>query len=376
MMVGISAGPPGRTVTPAIFAHGMLPVGPGPMPYQVDPLLAAPELDLCASRLWYDATLRHALPPGGRAWLAFVGPPGSMAVPLLDVNGRLESLTTPYTITWRPLVAAWAGPVALEAAGAELGLLLRHRPPTLLKAIEADNPALTPLIAGLRTAGLSVKRYAHFGNWYESLPAGVVWDDYVATREQPLRGLLRSMAAGREGGSSFELLQAPGAALDAGIASYDALRAQGRKGPEPAPGFPGALMRAAATEGLLRLGVLRARDDGRPLAAQYWILSDRRAIMMSAVHDVTTSGISPCAGLTARMVAAFIAEGVGGIDLGRGDDTHKRLWARERRQRIGLLVADPLNVEGMLALARHAAGRGRRRLINLFSRRAAGDRGR
>jgi hypothetical protein len=375
-MAGVNAVTPGSSTVPSIFAHGMLPVGREEMPYQADPLLAAPEQDLFASRLWYDLTLRHALPPGGQAWLAFVGPIGTMAVPLLDVNGRLESLSTPYTVTWRPLVAAWAGPVAMEAAAAELGMLLRHRPPILLKAIEADNPVLTPLCAGLRSVGLSVKRYAHFGNWYEPLPAGCVWDDYVATREQPLRGLLQSMGAGGESGKRFDLLHAPGAALEAGIADYEALRARVRKSPEPAPGFPGALMRATAAKGLLRLGVLRARDDGRPLAAQYWLLSGGWAVMVNAVCDTAAPGALACTGLTARMVASLIGEGVSGIDLGRGDDAFKRFWARERRQRIGLLVADPLNVAGMVALARHAAGRGRRRLINLFSRRTGGERGR
>lgn len=359
-------GPPRRAVPPPAIGHGLLPLGPEGMPAVAEPLMAPPEQDLCASRLWYDTTLRHALPAGSQAWLALVGPVGTMAVPLLEQDGRLTSLATPYTLSWRPLVALWAGPEAVEAAAAELGEHLRARPPALLKAIEAENPVLAPLGAGLWRAGLVVQRYDHFGNWHEPLPAGITWEDYAAAREQPLRNTLRRKRAAWEAQTRFELIQAPGEALDAGIAAYEAVRARSWKPEEPAPDFDAALMRAAAAEGILRLGVLRARADGRPIAAQYWIVSGGRATVLKLAHDEAARSLSPGTALTARMVAALIEEGVAGIDFGRGDDAYKRLWARERRQRIGLLVADPRNAAGMLALARHAAGRGRQRLRGLL----------
>jgi CelD/BcsL family acetyltransferase involved in cellulose biosynthesis len=50
------------------------------------------------------------------------------------------------------------------------------------------------------------------------------------------------------------------------------------------------------------------------------------------------------------------------IDFGRGDDPYKRLWAGERRQRIGVVLANPRHPRGLAFLARHALGRARQAL--------------
>ncbi len=351
------------------FAHGMLRMGGEGMPAAAAPLLAPPALEICDSRLWYDTVLRHALPARSIAWLALVGPIGTMAVPLLEVDGYLRSLTTPYSLTWRPLIAAWAGPEAVEAAAAELGSLLRRHRPVQLKAIRPEEPWLDVFCAGLWRAGLTVQRFSNFGTYSEALPAGITWQDYLAAREQPLRGILRRKRARWEAETLFEPVQAPGLALENGIAAFEAVRLRSWRPLEPAPGFSAALMRAAADAGILRLGILRKREGGQALAVQAWILSGGRATATVMLHDEAARHLSPGTALTARMVAWLIEEGVSGIDLGRGEEAYKRLWARDWRQRIGLLVADPRNAAGMLALARHAAGRGRRRLLGLFGHR-------
>ncbi|MBR0651038.1 GNAT family N-acetyltransferase [Roseomonas terrae] len=348
-------------------------IGPEGLPASLDALLAPPETDLAASRLWYDTTCRVALPPGTQAMLAEVGPPGTMVVPLLMQDGRIESLTTPYTLRWRPLTAAWAGAVALERAAAELGELLRGRPPTLFRAMDSDDTLLLPLQAGLWRAGLWSRPFAHFGNWHEALPPGLRWADYVAAREQPMRSTLMRRRRRWEDETRIDLLTEPGAALEKGIAAYIDVRARSWKAAEPSPAFDPALMRGAAAAGLLRLGVLRSRADGRPLAAQYWVVSGGQAALLKLVHDEAARTLSPGTGLTAAMVAALIAEGVAGIDLGRGDDGYKRFWAKSRRQRIGMLIADPRHPAGMLALARHAAGRGWHRLRGIVARGETGE---
>jgi CelD/BcsL family acetyltransferase involved in cellulose biosynthesis len=45
------------------------------------------------------------------------------------------------------------------------------------------------------------------------------------------------------------------------------------------------------------------------------------------------------------------------IDFGRGDDAYKRGWARDRRQRIGIVFANPWRARGLAAIGRHALGR-------------------
>jgi CelD/BcsL family acetyltransferase involved in cellulose biosynthesis len=67
--------------------------------------------------------------------------------------------------------------------------------------------------------------------------------------------------------------------------------------------------------------------------------------------------------LTALMIRRLIEEdGVRVLDFGRGDDPYKRLWVGSRRQRIGLVLADPLSPLGLAALGRQWAGALLRRL--------------
>jgi hypothetical protein len=347
----------------------LLPLPPrAGLPGWCDRFLESPATgDLFASRLWYDTTLAHALPAGAEPVLAATE---AVLLPLLRVKGRLRGLVTDYSLAWRPLPAPGAGAAALREAGRALGRALRLGPPVLLDAMDAAAPGLDALLGGLRAARLLPVRFAHFGNWHERFPAGITWAAYLAARPPALRTTIaRKLArAGRE--MRFELLAAPGPALEAGIAAYEDVRARSWKPWEPFPDFDRALMRALAAEGALRLGVLRARADGRPVAAQYWALDRggeggaRRALLLKLAHAEESRAASPGTALTALMVRRLFEEdGVLELDLGRGDDAYKRLWVGWRRQRVGFVLADPLHPAGLLALARQAAGAARRRLL-------------
>ncbi|WP_207791939.1 GNAT family N-acetyltransferase [Siccirubricoccus phaeus] len=315
--------------------------------------------DPLGGELWYAATLAHALPPGASPLAAVTT---AVLLPLRWDGGVLSSLTTEYSLGWRPLPAPGADAAALTDSGRALARLLRRRPPTRLEALDPADPVLPPLLAGLRAGGLVPLRYGHFANWREALPADTGWAAYLATRPPAQRNTIaRKLArAGRE--FRFECLAAPGAALEPGIAAFEAVRAGSWKPDEPAPGFDAALMRALAPSGALRLGLLRDRED-RPLAAQYWVLHRGGATIPKLFHLEAARAASPGTVLTALMIRRLIEEdGVQALDFGRGDDGYKRLWVAERRQRLGLLLVDPLHPAGALALARHAAGRLRRAL--------------
>ncbi|MBK1657562.1 hypothetical protein CKO45_04880 [Paracraurococcus ruber] len=313
-----------------------------------------------ASRAWYDTLLTGALPVDAAPVLALAE--DTALLPLLRQGRRLSALVSPYTLDWRPLPAPGADAAALRTAGRALGGKLRLRPPTRLDTLDPEAPGFARLLEGISAAGLRPLRFLHTGNWHEPLVPGAGWDGYLATRPPALRNTIgRKLRAAR--GATFEWLAAPGPALEAGIAAYADVRARSWKPHEPFPDFDAALMRVAAGLGLLRLGVLRDAA-GRAMAAQYWILDrgGRRATVLKLAHAEDSRAASPGTVLTARMIQGLLAEGVAELDFGRGDDDYKRLWAGARRQRIGLLLADPLHPAGLLALARQAGGALRRRL--------------
>jgi hypothetical protein len=322
------------------------------------------EGELFSTRLWHEALLAGAaLPPGAEPVLARSE---ALLLPLLRQGSRLRALVTDYTLAWRPLPARGARPEALAASGRALGRLFRLRPPVLLDALEEGAPGLGPLLEGLRGGGLTLRRYAHFGSWHEVLVPGGGWECYLAARPPVLRNTIRrKLARATREAALFERIAAPGPALEAGIGAYEDVRARSWKPWEPAPNFDAVLMRALAGAGMLRLGVLRG-EGRRPVAAQYWALDRgrRRATVLKLAHAEESRAASPGTALTALMIRSLIEQdGVGELDFGRGDDAYKQLWVGVRRQRVGYLVADPRHPAGLLALARHAAGEMRRRLV-------------
>lgn len=365
------ATPPGG---PGVAAGARLLALPaGPLPAWCDRHLAdATTGAFFASRAWYDTLLAHATPPDAAPVLAHAG--DALLLPLMREAGRLAALTSPYTLDWRPLPAPGLPAPALRAAAREIGRLLRGGQPVRLDCLDPDDPALAPLLAGLRGAGLMPLRFDHTGNWHQRLAPGAGWEGYLAARPSALRTTIGRKLARAAREAELDLVAAPGAALEAGIAAYAEVRARSWKPHEPFPDFDGHLMRVAAGRGALRLGVLRMRADARPVAAQYWLLDEggRRATVLKLAHDEAARTASPGTVLTALMIRGLIeVDGVAELDFGRGDDPYKALWAAERRQRIGVLVADPRHPAGLAALARHAGGRLRRRLPAWMGGRAA-----
>jgi hypothetical protein len=289
-----------------------------------------------------------------------------LLLPLLRQDGALRSLATPYSLTWQPL----PGPdAALEAAATSLGRLLRGRVPATLDTLPEDASALPAILAGLRRGGLRALPFTHFGNWWQPLEANAGWTGYLTGRAPALRNTIQRKLARAARETRYEAVATPGTALEAGILAYEDVRARSWKPYEPFPDFDAALMRATASAGLLRLGVLRA-PDGAVLAAQYWVLSGGYASLLKLAHAEDARAGSPGTVLTALMIRDLIEQdGATALDFGRGDDAYKPLWVTQRRQRIGLLLADPLSPAGLLAIARQTAGHGRRQAMQWIERR-------
>ncbi len=316
---------------------------------------------VCLGAAWFAAVAASAMP--AEATPAFAVCPAGLIALQRGPGNTWQSLTTPYSTLWTPLPA---GAEAAEGLGRRLGALVRGSAVTRLDALPAEWPPLDAFAAGLRGAGLAVRRFAHFGNWHEPV-GGIGWDAYLAARPGSLRQTVRRKLArwARETSGRFSVLD--GAVIDgpdgieAGIAAYEDVYARSWKEPEPYPRFNAALMRALAPGGGLRLGVLWSGTV--PIAAQFWAVCGGRAIVFKLAHDEAFRQLSPGTVVTAMMLRRLLnEEAVMEIDFGRGDDPYKRLWTSRRRDRIGLLAIDPRLPAGLLALARDAAGRARRSL--------------
>jgi hypothetical protein len=349
---------------PAVPVARLVAVARAGLPDWADPFLAPPGEEFFASRLWFDLLIGHSLPAGAEPMLALCGPDRSALLVLRRDHGRLSGLTTPYSLAWRPLFAPGIGADVQQMAGRSLAGALRLSAPVQLDLIDPATAGLAAFRAGLAEGRIRSRAYDHIGNWHEVLPKGTGWNAYLAARPAALRTTITRKLARARRDMRFELLASPGTPLEQGIAAYEAVRAVSWKPHEPFPAFDTALLRAAAAGGVLRLGVLRQATDSQPVAAQYWIL-DRggmRATVLKLAHAEAARAASPGTVLTALMIRHLLEEdGVRELDFGRGDDDYKRLWVSARRQRIGLILADPFHPLGLLAIARQAAGRWWRR---------------
>jgi CelD/BcsL family acetyltransferase involved in cellulose biosynthesis len=309
---------------------------------------------------WWRTMLAAGLGPGEHPRFLAARRDGRPVLALaLAAGSGTAALANAYTCLWRPL----AEEVRITDAAA-LGRVLRRAGLVRLDAIPAEWPGLGPFAAGLREAGLVVRTFRHFGNWHQEL-GDLDWASYLAARPGALRSTLRRQ--GRKAGFALDIVTEPGPTLEAAIADYETIYASSWKEPEPLPAFNPTLMRNLAAEGQLRLGFLR--DGARPVAAQLWALrADRRhATVLKLAHDERDRAASPGSLLTEAMLRFLIEqEGIASFDFGRGDDAYKRLWAGERRQRLGLLVADWRHPRGLAALLRHQAGRMRAGLRVLY----------
>jgi hypothetical protein len=326
------------------------------LPAAAQALFADPQDDLFASLAWYRVVLACGMPNDAAAQFLFFRNAAVFPMQTVD-NGRgFGSLTTLYTCLYRPLIAAVAGDVFAEFADA-----CRSHALTRIDALPADWAHRLACIEAARGAGLSVRQFDHFGNWHEAV-AGQSWTKYLADRPGTLRETVRRKLRRKH---RFELI-ADGDRLEAGIADFESVYQRSWKEPEPFPDFNAALMRALAPLGMLRLGVLHV--DGAAAAAQLWIVERHRATVLKLAHDEAFKAASPGTVLTALMLQRLLdEEHVPEIDFGRGDDAYKSAWASQRRQRIGLILANKLHPRGLAFLGRHAMGRVRASL-----RRASG----
>ena len=270
---------------------------------------------------------------------------------------KLSGLSSMYTILYGPL---WKSPsAALTGAPALARCLAAERPRwdvVQLDSLDPDAAEFSQLQSALRAAGYVVQSYFHFGNWFESIPEPR-WDSYWQRRPSMLRNTVdrKSKKLLKAHRVRYEIFTGhPN--LDEGIKAYERVYAASWKVPEPFPAFTGGLVRCAGDAGALRLGI--AYLDDTPAAAQIWLVANRQATIFKLAYDEAFSAHSIGTLLTLQLARHVIeVDRVSHIDFGRGDDSYKRDWLAERRERWGLMAVNPRTVAGALAVCRHLGAR-------------------
>lgn len=308
---------------------------------------------------WWRTMLSAGLPPGSAArFLICADAKTPLAVlPLVShADGTLAGLSGPYTCLFQPLFADHLDVASLQCIGTAFARHCSTFPPIRLDALDADAPWLAPFLAGARAVGLHAARFDHFGNWYEPV-GGIDWATYLRARPGGLRETIRRKM--RHAGETEFRLMTGGDALEPAIAAYQEVYARSWKTAEPYPDFNAALMREAAGAGALRLGLLYV--GAQIIAAQLWIVTNGTAAVLKLAHDEGYKPLSPGTVLSVHMIRHLLErERVHTLDFGRGDDAYKQLWTTRRRQRIGVILANPWRPTGAAILLRHHMGQWRR----------------
>ena len=323
--------------------------------------------DFCLGRAWFEALAGTSFADGERLAIAGVEADGPPIGPRACLVGRhrerdaaflgarsFSSLSNYYTLGFAPMVDGTGGRAAL---GALIEGLRARRPRYALLRFEplaADAASSDDLAAALRDAGLVIRRYFRFGNWYDDT-RGLSFRDYLARRPGALRNTFRRNGARLARAGRLRLLVVQdGAGLANALRHYEQVYAASWKRAEPYPAFIRRLASGFAAAGALRLGLLYL--DHRPIAAQLWIVRHGSAILYKLAHDRAYDALSPGTVLMMRMLERLLdEERVAELDLGAGDDPYKRLWTTRRRARVGLIGFAPRTWRGAAGALRHMA---------------------
>lgn len=116
---------------------------------------------------------------------------------------------------------------------------------------------------------------------------------------------------------------------------YDAVYAASWKKSEPSPEFIRNVCLHLAKENRVRLGIIRI--EGKPVAAQIWMIESGCAYIYKLAYDVAYKDYSAGTILTYKICEKCIREeGVRTIDFLTGDDKFKTQWMTQQRQLLGI----------------------------------------
>lgn len=311
---------------------------------------------------WYDLMARHGVPPGAETRVYTDERACSATAVVLQSPApgharRLESLTNAHSLEYGLRYRSAADlQTALPAILSEIFGERPHWDCLTFSELDPADPSYAVLAGALRRAGLLVECSFSSGTWYDET-SGLSFTDYLAARPSELRNTWRRKRRKLQEtkGLVKRFFVAGDDDIDQAVADYQAVYDASWKPQELFPAFVPELIRLAARLRALRLGIYYL--DGAPAAAQLWIVWNSRAFICKLAHDKRFDALSLGTILTMDMFEWVLGEDrPREISLGRGDDTYKKMWLPKRRERWGIIAANPRTLRGLrLGLRRHAA---------------------
>jgi CelD/BcsL family acetyltransferase involved in cellulose biosynthesis len=330
------------------------------MPAYDKTLFAEPGRALFNSLLWYTTIARHAIPEKWHARCIVVRRDGvpQLALPVwCDQHGDIKgSLSSHYSVTYRPLFAS--GVKEREAAQAFARFCERYDV-FRFDELDADDAGFAAMKRELQDAKFWSLEFRHFGNWHQPI-AGVSFSEYLANRPGVLRSTIERKSRTLHKRARVEWIR-DRHDLERGIGLFHEIYEKSWKKKEPFFDIHGALIRAFASCGVLRLALLFV--DNRAVAGQIWTVSGGVALLHKLAHEEAAGALSPGTALTALAIRSLMEDNaLIELDFGRGDDHYKRLWATQRRQRGGVVFANSRYPRGWMQYGVGLLAKQKRRL--------------
>jgi Acetyltransferase (GNAT) domain len=267
------------------------------------------------------------------------GQPGSKITSSLFKNKTVASLTNYQSERYAPILC---GDICTEDSIQLMAEGIREKLSDydLFDFNQCDPKlhAARQIARAFRLADFYVNPYVYMRTMVEDTQ-GQSFDDYMSARSRNFRYNIkrREKQLNKLGRVKYRIVR-DNYNLESFIANYEHVLAASWKKPEPFPHFSRKIIRAAARCGTLRLGFLFL--DDKPIATQFWIVTDGRATIYKLHYDAEYSGkYSIGSLLTVKMIKHVIEnDAVVSIDYGTGEDKHKQKFMSQK-QELGGVVA-------------------------------------
>jgi len=279
---------------------------------------------------------------------------------------NIRALVNFYTSSFAPIASTVVTTDLLSEALSALKKDNPHWDYMDFKPLTYNADLFSSLSRALRMIGFIPYKYFCFGNWYFRV-SGRSYSDYLNSLPTRLKNTIKRKKKQffANGAGRLEIITSSDR-VEHGIAAYEKVYATSWKNQEPFPRFISGLIRISAEQGWLRLGI--AYIDDAPVSVQLWIVSHGRAAIYKLAYDERYASHSVGSILTAHLMEYVIdVDKVLEVDYLSGDDSYKKDWMSNRREKWGIVAYNPSTVSGLMGAVKQSLGWVRRMVLSTFN---------